>query len=79
MATRLYSIDPGNSDNQVVSAVGSAIVTKNIELTINTSPTLIPDTNTATGTRAITREEVLEALLKFENFILTNNWPPQAT
>lgn len=76
MATRLYSVNPGDNEFQVVQAVGSANTTKNIELTVNTSATLITDSNTATGTRAITREEVVEALLKIKDYILTQNWPP---
>ena len=76
MATRLYSIDPGNNEFQVVEAVGSPIATKNIELTVNLASTLITDTNAPGNVRSITREEVLEALEKFENYILRGNWPP---
>lgn len=76
MATRLYSVNPGDTEYSVVEAAGSAIVTKNIELTVNTSATLISDSNSPTGSRAITKEEVLEALGKLENYILRSQWPP---
>jgi hypothetical protein len=76
MATRIYSINPGDNEFQVTEAVGAANVTKNIELTVNTSATLITDSNSPTGFRAITREDVLEAIDKLENYILNKNWPP---
>lgn len=79
MATRLYSINPEDSEFAVVEAVGSANVTKNIELTVNTSPTLMTDGNTASGSRQITREEVLLSIDKFKNWIEKQPWPPQST
>ncbi len=62
MATRLYSINPENSEFQVTEAAGIAVVTKNIELTVNIATNLITDANSPTGTRPITREEVMTAL-----------------
>lgn len=79
MATRIYAVNPGDSEFSVTDGVGSANASKNIELTINTSPTLIVDSNSPTGSRAITREEVIEAIEKMKNYILRTNWPPQAT
>lgn len=76
MATRLYSIDPENSEFQVTEAVGSAIVTKNVELTVNLASTLITDSNSPTGTRAITKNEVILSLEKLKDYILKGNWPP---
>ena len=76
MATRLYSVNPEDSEFQITEAVGSAIVTKNIELTVNLSATLITDSNSPTGTRAITKNEVLLALQKMENYIEKGSWPP---
>lgn len=35
MATRLYSINPQDADYQVTEAAGSAVVTKDIELTVD--------------------------------------------
>jgi hypothetical protein len=75
MATRLLSINPENSEFQVTEAVGSAVVTKNIELTINTAATIMTDGNSPTGTRALTREEVMTALEKLSNYIEKSLWP----
>ena len=36
MATRRYSVNPQDHDHQVVEAAGAAVVTKAIELTVDT-------------------------------------------
>lgn len=68
MATRLYSalIDGGASNDsrtEITEAVGSAIVTTPIELTVDLAS--VTDKNT-----------VLRALQKFQDYILMGSWPP---
>lgn len=62
MATVRFSLNPQDSIEQVVIAVGAATVTKSIELTVDQSATLVTDATSVTGTRAIKRGEVLIAL-----------------
>jgi hypothetical protein len=73
MATRRYSIQPGDDEFAVTEAVGAATVTKCIELTVDLATSTV---NGASGTRAVTKEEVLLALEKLENYITKNQWPP---
>lgn len=63
MATRLYSLARGQSEFQVVEAVGSATTTAAMELTIDLAA-------------GLTREDVLKALGIFKNHILRKNFPP---
>lgn len=73
MATRLYSVNPGDANNQVTEAVGSAVVTKNIEVTVELATTAVND---GAGTRALAKSEVLDALTKIQEHITKGNWPP---
>ena len=74
MATRRYMINPGENDHQVTEAVGAAIVTKNIELTIDFGG-LAALTPTMTGTQA--KMHVLQALELIHAYIETKaTWPP---
>ena len=66
MATRLYSINPGDNEYQVTEAAGIATVTKAIELTVDM----------AVVTSAVGKETVLLALQDLENYILRGNWTP---
>lgn len=72
MATRRFSINPENSEFQVTEAAGIAVVTKNIELTVNLAAVL----GEGSGTRAINRGEVLLALEKLYNYVEKISWPP---
>lgn len=73
MATRLYSIAPGQTEFQIVQAVGSATVTQAIELTVDLSTSIVTE---GTSTRAIRQEEVLRALDMLKNYILEHKWLP---
>jgi hypothetical protein len=73
MATRLYSLNPGDDEFDVTEAVGSATATKSIELTVDLATSIVSDNGT---TRTIRKQEVLDALEKFQNYILRKNWPP---
>lgn len=63
MATRRYGISRGETAGQITEAVGAAVSSDNIELTIDLAANL-------------TREDVLLALEKFEAHIFKGNWPP---
>lgn len=64
MATLRLSTFPGATEAQIVSAVGAATVTSNIELTVDMG-------NTMEGSsRVIQRDEVLLALQRLRDYIL---------
>lgn len=67
MATRRYMINKGETFVGVTEAVGSATVTKNIELTVDFD---------APASEKLTKAEVLRALEHFEEYILRGPWPP---
>jgi hypothetical protein len=73
MATRRYSLGTGQTEFQVVEAVGAAVVTANVEVTVDLSAASVGE---GAGTRAILKEEVLLQLEQIKNHILTGNWPP---
>jgi len=62
MATRRWSINPGDSVYDVVVAAGAATVTKNIELTVNLAATITDPIGTA-NPRPIKKGEVDTALI----------------
>lgn len=71
MATRRYSIQPGDADAYgITEAVGAATATKCIELTVDLG-------NVVEGsTRPPNKEEVLNALEKVTDYIASGLWPP---
>lgn len=73
MATRRYSVNPGDGANQVTEAAGAAIATKNVEVTIELATTAVNDGG---ATRTIAKSEVLDALTKIKEHITKGNWPP---
>ena len=73
MATRRYKINPGESENQVVSEVGAAVNSDAVELTVELATTAV---NADGTTRGILKREVLDAIEKIKGFIITNQWPP---
>lgn len=68
MATRRYSINPGDAYYQTTEAAGAATVTKAIELTV--------DLAVLTDVSGMGKFAVLEALYDLENYIIKGNWPP---
>lgn len=66
MATRRFSINPGDTQEQIVDAVGAATVTKSIELTIDQATTIVTDKG---STRAIKKGEVDTALILLREYI----------
>jgi hypothetical protein len=70
MATRIFMTNPGEELADVTQDVGSATATKSIELTVDLANVL------EGSTKPITREDVLLALDRFEDYIATCQWPP---
>lgn len=68
MATRRYGISPGENEEQVTEAVGAAVATDVVELTVDLAG---PTMATAAG-----RERVITALRYIEHWIRKGNWPP---
>lgn len=73
MATRRFGISVGEGEFQVTEAVGAAVSSDTVELTVELATTAV---NWRGSTRAITKQEVLDALEKLENHIIKSNWPP---
>lgn len=68
MATRRYSIAPGDATFAVTEAVGAATATKAIELTV--------DLAVLTDVSGFGKEAVLVAIDKLQDWISVGNWPP---
>jgi hypothetical protein len=62
--------NPGESLQSVTEAVGAATATKSIELTVDLAN--VTDGNT----KPITREEVILAVARFQDYLTTCLWPP---
>lgn len=73
MATRRYKLSVGEGEFSVVEEAGAAVNSDLVELTVELATTGV---NTATGTRTISKAEVLELLTKIEGHIVKGNWPP---
>lgn len=63
MATHRYGISRGESRQQITEAVGAAVSSDSVELTVDLASSL-------------TKEDVLLALNKIEQHIINGNWPP---
>lgn len=73
MATRRYKVSPGETIEQVISEVGAAVNSDPIELTVDLAATAV---TTSSGTRAVTKAEVMEAIDKIKAAIFKENWLP---
>lgn len=73
MATRRYMINAGERDFEVTEAVGAAVVTKNIEVTVDFDA-LAGLSPTMTGTQA--KLQVIQSLEMLIQYINKGNWPP---
>ena len=63
MATQRYSVARGDTEFQVTVAPGAATATKSMEYTIDLAA-------------GVTREDVILALKKIRNRIISGNFPP---
>lgn len=73
MATRRYSTAPGDQlegTNRIVEAVGAATATKAIELTFDLAN--VKDG----GTKPLTKQDVIDALQRFQDYLIQNQFPP---
>lgn len=68
MATRRYGLSAGETSFQVTEAVGAAVVSDSIELTVDLAGTAL---TTHEG-----KHRVLLALEMFKAHITKGNWPP---
>lgn len=73
MATRRYGANVDDNLEAVTEAVGSATASKNIELTVDLSTSIVLDNG---ATRGVYKNEVLLILNLFEQYITRSNWPP---
>lgn len=73
MATRLYSMVPGGTLEQVIEAVGAATSATAIEVTVDLSASIVSDQG---ATRSVTKNEVLLALGIAAQYITRSNWTP---
>lgn len=63
MATRRYMVNEGDQQHQVTEAVGAAIVTKSVELTIDLAA-------------GLTKTQAINAIEEIKNYISKKPWPP---
>ena len=73
MATRRYSIGPGETKTVVTETVGAATNSKPVEVTIDLSATIIGGNGVA---RLVSQSEVIQALVAIEDYITSKSWPP---
>jgi len=73
MATRRFGISVGEGEFAVTEAVGAAVSSDTVEVTVDLATTTV---NEGASTRAIKKQEVLIALEKIKNHVLKANWPP---
>ncbi len=73
MATRLYGVSVGEGEFAVTEGAGSAVAADAVEVTVELAATTVGITG---GTRAISKQEVLDGLDKIKNHIIKGNWPP---
>lgn len=76
MATRRYKLSVGEQEFNITEEAGAAVNSDTVELTVELSATAVADGNVIGGQRAISKQEVLDILEKFENHILKGKWPP---
>lgn len=73
MATRIYALNPGGYISDVIEAVGPTATSAPIAIVIDLATTVITDGST---TRAVNKQDVLEAIEMIRQRISTDGWPP---
>ena len=63
MATRRYSLNPGDPTEPITEVVGAATATKSIELTVDLAV-------------VTSKMDVLIAIKKFKDNLVQGKWPP---
>jgi hypothetical protein len=74
MATRRYKITAGETYKDIVQEVGAATNSDAIELTVDLASTIV--NLNGSDTRALTKDEVVQAVEQIKLYIIENNWPP---
>lgn len=72
MSTILFGSQPQANLEAITQAVGPAVTASPIELNVNMATTVVTDSGT---TRQLSRQDVLFALIQFEEYITRMNWP----
>lgn len=73
MATRIYSMNPGQTNYQVNEAVGPTATSGIIAIVVDLAANLTEGSTT----RGPSRREVLDALAEITQYIMRDNsWPP---
>lgn len=70
MATRRYKVSPGMTEFQVIEEAGIAVVSNVVELTIDLGND-VSDSSVSGGIRPIRKQEILDALEKITNHIVS--------
>lgn len=73
MATRRYKISVGVGEFSIVEEAGAAVNSDTVELTVELANTAV---GTASGTRSVSKQEVLECIDKIKNHIIKGIWLP---
>lgn len=73
MATRIYATSPGDDEFHVKENVGPTGTSAIIAVVVDLATTGVTDKGV---TRGPTRQEVLDAIERVQNWILKKNWPP---
>lgn len=73
MATRRFGISVGQGEFEVTEAVGAAVDSDSVELTVELAT---DEVNVGASTRGISKQEVLDCIDKIKNHIIKSNWPP---
>lgn len=73
MATRIYGFPPGSNPGGVIEAVGPTATSAVIALVVDLATNTVSD---GSGTRIVSKNEVLLALDAIKDYILADTWPP---
>lgn len=73
MATRIYGINPGESEFNVRENIGPTGTSAIVAIVVDLTSTVVGPGGV---TGSITKSDVLKALNQVENWIVRQNWPP---
>lgn len=72
MASIRYSISPGQSLEQVVSAAGLATVSALVEITFDQGASAITDASLAAGARPMKKSEIQQCMRTLEQYLIND-------
>ncbi len=73
MATRIYAVNPGESEFQVRENVGPTGTSAIVALVVDLTTTVVGPGGV---TKTVERSDVLKACDEIKNWVLRQNWPP---